>query len=382
MLNIEQKEVVDDLNNNIFLLAGAGSGKTRVIVEKIKKLVDRGVDASDILCITFTVKATNEMIDRLKGIYADIYTFHSYCYHVISNGNELKIFNEKTLFTEKDLLEISKYKNSLYETKKPKKYDAYKKYLDFNQMYDFDDLIIDALKLNKHKSYKYIFIDEFQDTNPLQFELIKQFKKSDTLIFAVGDPDQSIYKFRGAKVELIEKFINFFDAKVYRLVQNYRSNESIINTANNLIKNNINRFKKRLITNNKDKGLFELFVIDKDKMINNIINFIKLNKLFNAAILFRNHAQVYKLKQALKRAYLFDVCFYSFHESKGLEFDTVIIIGAEILPFNKENTFIQKEEERRLLFVAITRAKNNLIIYTTKQTKMLDELRIKYKYLT
>lgn len=373
-LNENQKKAVFSKDENIFLLAGAGSGKTRVIIERINYLLNH-TKPEDILCITFTVKSSLEMKKRLLNDSVDIYTFHGYCHNILSQTKDINIYKEDGVFSSHELLAFSNYKNSLFQINKPIKYDKYINHLNQNDLYDFDDLIINSLKV-EHKKYKYIFIDEFQDTNVLQYELIKKMNHSNLVIFAVGDPDQSIYRFRGAKVDLIEKYIKDFNANLIKLEQNYRSKNEILVTANNLITHNLNRFKKTLITTNKEKGLLKLYIDSTDQNIKKIISLLKSRNFKDVAILYRNHYQVNKLKQFLERYYIFNVSYYSFHESKGLEFETVIIFGAEILPFNKENTYSQTEEERRLLFVAITRAKTNLIIFSTSKTKFIKELKL------
>ena len=207
ILNQEQTTAVYSNDKRIFLIAGAGSGKTRVIVERIKRLIQAGVDASSILCITFTNKAALEMKARLKDHLIHTQTFHGYCYEVLSRIESFQIFEYNQEFKDEEILAIANYKNSLKTVKKPKVYDSYQRYLKERNLIDFDDLLINALPFIKDHPYKYIFIDEFQDTNPLQYKLLKEMVGKDVSVFAVGDPDQSIYAFRGAKVKLIDDFI-------------------------------------------------------------------------------------------------------------------------------------------------------------------------------
>src|SRR5690606_29640483 len=221
-------------------------------------------------------------------------------------------------------------------------------------------------------------VDEFQDTNLLQFKLLETMIKKDTFCFTVGDPDQSIYAFRGARFELIDQFVKQYQASVLKLSKNYRSNDLIIDAANNLIKHNKNRFKKHLETLKIATNNPVIFIYDKDLIMQKVVELIKIKRLYQAVILYRNHYQVSYLKQLLEQNFLFDVRLLSFHESKGLEFDTVIIIGAEILPYDKDNIFFNKEEERRLFFVGITRAINNLYIFSTRKTKFLKETKLAY----
>lgn len=375
-LNETQKLVVETKIKKIFLLAGAGSGKTRVIVERINYLLRNDVSPEDILCITFTNKASYEMKKRLDNDALSIYTFHSFCYKVLKSFKEFKIFEFNNEFSEKELLNVTNYKNSLKRIKKPIVYDRYQKYLKDRDLLDYDDLIVEAIPHVSSFKFKYVFIDEFQDTNYLQYELIKKLININTNLLAVGDPDQSIYAFRGAKVDLINKLINDYDATLIKLELNYRSNDLILKAANNLIRHNVNRHKKELLGNYKSNTLPKAFISNKG-LEEKVIYFIKQQKLFNAVILYRNDYQITKLKQLLKVNYLFFNKCMTFHEAKGLEFNDVIIFGGEILPINKDDTHFNLEEERRLLFVGITRAINNLYIFSLKKTKFIKEMKIK-----
>src|SRR5690606_11657202 len=263
LLNEEQSKAVYSKDQFIFLLAGAGSGKTRVIVERIKHLIETGVNPKEILCITFTKKATLEMIERLDSFNLSIHTFHGYCYQQLSKIKTFKVFEHTNIFKEDEILAVANYKNSLKTTKKPKIYESYQKYLKERDLLDFDDLMIETIKHVKQHPYKYIFVDEFQDTNLLQFKLLETMIKKETFCFTVGDPDQSIYAFRGARFELIDKFVKQYHATVLKLSKNYRSNDLIINAANNLIKHNKNRFKKHLVALKKATNNPLLFIFPK-----------------------------------------------------------------------------------------------------------------------
>ncbi|HLS99901.1 MAG TPA: ATP-dependent helicase [Acholeplasma sp.] len=378
LLNEEQTKAVYSKDQFIFLLAGAGSGKTRVIVERIKHLIETGINPKEILCITFTKKASLEMTKRLSDYALSIHTFHGYCYQQLAKIKTFKVFEHTNVFKEDEILEVSNYKNSIKTTKKPKIYDTYQKYLKERNLLDFDDLMMETIKHIKTHPYKYIFVDEFQDTNLLQFKLLETMIKKDTFCFTVGDPDQSIYAFRGARFELIDQFVKQYQASVLKLSKNYRSNDLIIDAANNLIKHNKNRFKKHLEALKIATNDPLIFIYEKDLIMQKVVELIKIKRLYQAVILYRNHYQVSYLKQLLEQNFLFDVRLLSFHESKGLEFDTVIIIGAEILPYDKDNIFFNKEEERRLFFVGITRAINNLYIFSTRKTKFLKETKLAY----
>jgi DNA helicase II / ATP-dependent DNA helicase PcrA len=178
-VNDEQKKVIDAKENFLFLLAGAGSGKTRVIVEKIKILVNEGADPKKILAITFTRKSAQEMVERIGNIEVNIHTFHQLCLSQIKKdfNYDFNILEEQKInFTKLQCLKISLYKNSLYRTRKPFFYNAYERALKESNLKDYDDLLIDFFKKNKKNCeiFDHIFIDEFQDTNLLQFDFFTQ----------------------------------------------------------------------------------------------------------------------------------------------------------------------------------------------------------------
>ncbi len=381
ILNNEQEKAVYDESRFIFLLAGAGSGKTRVIIERIKYLIQKGVLPNKILGITFTNKAADEMMHRLGDIGVEIHTFHGYCYQVLKHVKTFQIFEYNKEFNLEDILKISNYKNSLKTLSKPKMFDTYEKYLKVRDLLDFDDLMIQALPLIKKHRFEYIFIDEFQDTNLLQFKLLSTMIHDKTHVFAVGDPDQSIYAFRGAKVDLIRLYIKKYQAKMLMLNQNYRSNKPIIKASNELIKHNLNRFKKALVTEKESNIKPVIYIGDYEKLEQKIVEIIKIEKFHQAVILYRNHYMVRRLKQVLLRNYLFNVRLLTFHEAKGLEFDTVFILGLEGLPYDKEDIFSNEEEERRLLFVGLTRAKNHLYLFSTKKTKFIKQTKLDVLYI-
>lgn len=381
VLNEEQKRAVYTDAQAVFLLAGAGSGKTRVIVERIKYLISKGVDAKAILCITFTNKSAEEMTNRLSQYTIKAYTFHGYCYEVLSKHQDFKIFEHNSEFSDDQILKVATYKNSLKTIKKPKIYTNYTTYLTQRNLLDFDDLMMHAFAYISNHQYQYIFVDEFQDTNLLQYKLLSLMIKKSTYVFAVGDPDQSIYAFRGARAELIGKYIKDYQAKLLKLESNYRSNPYILEASNHLIKHNFNRYKKRLIGVKPYGKKPIIYIGSYKKIVLHIIYIIKQYKLFDAVILYRNHYMVSYLRQALIRNYLFGINLLSFHESKGLEFKTVIIVGLEGLPFDKEHIYKNEAEERRLLFVGLTRAMDELYLFSTKKTLFLRQSKIQITYL-
>ena len=307
-LNVQQKEALKFSEGPLLILAGAGSGKTKVLTSKIAYLIEeKAVKPENILAITFTNKAAFEMKERiLKLCMKDVEklwmgTFHSICVKILRrNINKIGYENNFTIYDTDDqktliksifkeekidddeikpsmvLSMISKLKNKNtapkdmdlgyrpdFMKKIQRIYEIYeKKKKEFNSL-DFDDLIIktnellstekDVLEFYQDK-FKYIFVDEYQDTNIQQYYLIKMLAMKNKNICAVGDSDQSIYAWRGADINNIIKFEKDFNpVKTILLEQNYRSLQNILDKANLLISNNTNRKKKNLWTE-KDKG--------------------------------------------------------------------------------------------------------------------------------
>jgi DNA helicase II / ATP-dependent DNA helicase PcrA len=388
ILNEEQKKVVYSNERFLFLLAGAGSGKTRVIVERIKYLIETGIEPHQILAITFTRKASFEMKERIENSLVHIHTFHQFCYQRLMEDfkQEFKMIDESVIsFKKEHLLEITKYKNSLYRTKKPRQFDLYQTSLFNHQMKDFDDLLLDFYfkirYINHDYRYLYIFIDEFQDTNLLQYELLKLLIRKNTNVLAVGDPDQSIYAFRGASSRIINQYIKDYQAKLYTLSVNYRSSSTILYHANRLIGRNNRRYHNILIpTNQGNQKVYSIQFLNEFVEAEQLILLIKKLQKFKIkseeiAILYRNHQRAYELQKTMREQ---DISFQTYddqkmdhqqgiqmmtiHKAKGLEFDAVIIIGLEmgVLPSSHDNTQWEKDEERRLMFVAMTRARDHL----------------------
>ncbi|MCI8321997.1 MAG: DNA helicase PcrA [Dorea sp.] len=317
-LNDKQQEAVFYTDGPLLILAGAGSGKTRVLTHRIAYLIEeKGINPWNILAITFTNKAAGEMrerVDKLVGFGAEsvwVSTFHSMCVRVLrrhigllgydTNFTIYDTDDQKTLMKdickllqidtkqlrERTLLSmISHAKNELVGTKefrlqaggdylRQKAADVYEEYerqLRANNALDFDDLLVKTVQLYQTQAdvlasyqnrFRYIMVDEYQDTNTVQFELVKLLASGYRNLCVVGDDDQSIYKFRGANIKNILNFEEFFpDAKVIKLEQNYRSTQNILNAANGVIRNNNGRKEKTLWTSNKEGDKLELRQFD------------------------------------------------------------------------------------------------------------------------
>lgn len=329
-LNERQKEAVLTTEGPVMVMAGAGSGKTRVLTRRIAHLIlDKNVSPYAILAVTFTNKAAREMKERISSLVSMdsrnmwVSTFHSFCarflrieinhlegyttkFQIIDDDDSERIIREimkelnidskqfrpqnlQSLISEEKNLGIEqKFRDHQMTDVYKRVFDSYQKKLKHDNLVDFDDLIILTLKilnefedvLNKYqRKFEYILVDEFQDTNTPQYELIKLLSLKNRNIFIVGDEDQSIYSFRGAKVENIQLFQkDFDDYKLILLEENYRSTKPILDIANRVIDNNKNRIKKNLFTSNtKDnKPIYykaessydeEMFIVDQIKKL-------------------------------------------------------------------------------------------------------------------
>ena len=352
-LNDMQREAVYHTEGPLLILAGAGSGKTRVLTHRISYMIDeKGINPWNILAITFTNKAAGEMrerVDKVVDIGADsvwVSTFHSTCVRILRRyidrlgyDNNFTIYDmddQKSLVKDackrlnidtKVLKEraimsaISKAKDELitpdqmemnaggdYNAKKIAGiYREYQKNLKLNNALDFDDLIcktVDLFRGNEdvlnyyQERFRYIMVDEYQDTNTAQFKLISILADKYKNLCVVGDDDQSIYKFRGANIANILNFEDTFPgAKVIKLEQNYRSTQTILDAANAVIKNNIGRKKKSLWTGNGEGEKINFTVYEDayreaEGVVNDIRQKVRDGWNYNDfAILYRTNAQ-------------------------------------------------------------------------------------------
>ncbi|BBB33147.1 DNA helicase II / ATP-dependent DNA helicase PcrA [Thermotomaculum hydrothermale] len=308
LLNSAQKEAVLYNNGNLLVSAGAGSGKTRVIAYKIAYLVkELLVPQQNILAVTFTNKAAGEMKERVESLlelnyfFGQISTFHSFCLRVLrkeahylgysldfavcDSYDSVQIVKEVLKNMRLRLKEkpkvvhgiISAYKNGR-KTSLPKDLSSdlinnvieeYNNYLKNNNLMDFDDLLLNTLQLFRENdsvldyyasNYPFILVDEFQDTNTVQYELIKRLSKNSIHLCVVGDEDQSIYGWRGAEYKNVSRFIeDFEDVKIIKLEKNYRSTREILKVANSVISNNPDRIEKKLFSEREEKGEMVIF---------------------------------------------------------------------------------------------------------------------------
>ena len=319
-MNANQLKAILKTQGAVMVIAGAGSGKTRVLTNRIAYLIaEKNVLESNILAITFTNKAAKEMKERIYSLvgetskYIWINTFHSMCVRILRQHIDLLGYNKnftildtseqktiiKNIVKELNLSEdsyqpnnilkiISNSKNSMISVNEMKAqarfgfmknvaeiYEYYQKYLKKNSVLDFDDLMLKTIVLfEKHpevlaiyqNKFEYIHVDEYQDTNVIQYKLIKMLSEVHKNICVVGDDDQSIYSWRGACSDNIINFEkDYEDVEVIFLDQNYRSNSTILDAANAVIKNNTDRKDKALWSENKDGDKITVYSAANDK---------------------------------------------------------------------------------------------------------------------
>ena len=368
-LNAEQRRAVEHDRGPMLILAGAGSGKTRVLTHRIAYLIDEmDVNPYQIMALTFTNKAAREMrerVDKIVGYGAEniwVSTFHSSCVRILrrfvesigysrnftiyDSDDQKSLMRDVLKYLEIDtkqikersfLSAISSAKDELispeeYElnargdytlSKYAKVYHEYQKRLKANNAMDFDDLIVKTVELfqsnpealNYYRNrFRYIMVDEYQDTNTAQFRLIhlmaqttNEYGEIEKNLCVVGDDDQSIYKFRGANIRNILDFEKEYpDAKVIKLEQNYRSTKNILNAANEVIANNLGRKSKALWTENEEGSYVSFQQYENDyeeanSVINSIIEMVKEKEVsYNEfAILYRTNAQSRVLEEKL-----------------------------------------------------------------------------------
>ncbi len=368
-LNERQREAVLHTDGPLMIVAGAGSGKTKVLTTRIAHLMAKGVDAFNILALTFTNKAAAEMKDRVEHILGNtearnlyIGTFHSVFARILrAEAHRIGFPNSFTIYDTDDsksvvktvtnelnldvqhykpnvvfnrissaknaLVGPSEYVNDYYLQQEDMRsnrpmigsiYDAYSKRCFKNGAMDFDDLLFKMYELLKtfpevlHKyqhKFKFILIDEYQDTNPAQYEIIKLLGAAHENVCVVGDDAQSIYSFRGATIQNILQFQkDYEEVQVIKLEQNYRSTQNILNIANEVIKNNKGQIPKTLFTENasgeKIKLVRTMTDNEEGKFVADAIQEQKLRNHFHNkefALLYRTNAQSRAFEESLRR---------------------------------------------------------------------------------
>ncbi|MCU0105337.1 ATP-dependent helicase [Acholeplasma vituli] len=388
MLNNNQSEAVITQHKRVFVVSGADTGKTTVIFNRINQLIENKVDSCSILFISFTRRTISDIKMKFNQCADNpvIKTFHGLAFSTLSTTFSKQLVNHQSdLFMDFDqptltqiLVKKQEFKIMNVSTK-PK--TGYQMILDENNLFDYPDLEIDYLSylkdINHQKTiqnqYKYIFVDEAQDMSKIQVEILNLMVNEDTHLFFVGDPDQSIYGFRGSIPNQVRILIKLFKCHTYTLVDCYRCTKSVLEVANKLIAHNTKRVKKDLVPHQKHLGLVEYHQFSNTKkealfVLSKIREFLHQKMaLTDMVILVRNHYMSNDIKTLLSEGYYNDIACMSIHQAKGLEFKIVFIMGIEDGPNTSRRVI---EEERRLMFVAVTRAKTHLIMTSPSETRV------------
>jgi len=353
-LNKAQREAVLALNGPILILAGAGTGKTRTVTCRMSALLENGVDAENVLAVTFTNKSAAEMAERVMGMVGKkrgkaltVCTFHSLCLRILKRDIESLGYKKKfavmaggdqtgmirQLIVRKGgrkinlkpgevMSEISKAKNAelplsgIEDDLIAEIAVAYQNELRAQNAVDFDDLLLLAERVLREypevrgywqDKFRYVTVDEFQDTNSLQMKLLQQLVGKPYNICVVGDDDQSIYGWRGAQVTNILQFERFFpNPKIIRLEENYRSTQAVLEVANSLIRHNVGRREKKLRPTIPGGDLVRLVSMPGDQEESEwIVSEIVMQReegrvLEDFAILFRTNGQIRKMEEVLR----------------------------------------------------------------------------------
>jgi len=385
-LNPEQKKAVTTIDGPILILAGAGSGKTRVITYRIAYLISQAVMPENILAVTFTNKAAGEMKERVSKLLGEkklrlwIGTFHSICARILrreikhigfgSNfsiydtsdqvslikeilkllGIDEKMFNPSVIANKISSIKnelispitfSNNYANSFFDQKVAEVYEVYEKELKKRNALDFDDLISKTIEVldqfpeilvRYRKMFQYILVDEYQDTNHSQYLLVKMLTNEKNNICVVGDPDQSIYNFRGADIRNILNFEKDHpDTKIFKLEENYRSTKNILNCAQGLIEKNKQRKKKDIWTKKEEGEMVTVFqafnqIEEGEYIVSEIRSIIRKDKkltLNDIVVFYRTHAQSRALEEvfinnSIPYRIIGGVSFYARREVKDI----------------------------------------------------------------
>lgn len=464
-LDSVQREIVLSEEDSTLVIAGAGSGKSLTILGRILYLIKRGVNPNDILCISFTNMASNNLRKSLLkcGVNMDVVTFHKLGLNILrSNGISTNLIDEDILnkissqvLSKYNILDIlpdynfidigdgnfnylhhllfleskdSYYLNRLIitfinlfkgcgykinefdyffkENEKEKDnfkklrnkkllmiikevYEKYTYFLNKNNSIDFHDMVgkaIFAVEKFGIRNYKYIIVDEFQDTSLVKCELLKVIKeKTGAKIMAVGDDFQSIYQFTGSNLDVFLNFDSFFPhTKIFKLEKTYRNSTQLLDIMGKFIMKNKKQIKKRLISDKKNDNPIYIYYYDKN--INEVLDKVISDVNGDVLVLGRNNKDILGIKHKCMTV----------HKSKGLEADNVIIVNLEDSINGFPNKIVDDDllkfvkrdcdnypfaEERRLFYVAMTRTKNAnyLLVNKKRPSRFVEELLLENK---
>lgn len=383
-LSQKQQEIADHVNGPLLVISTCGSGKTNTMTHRVVNMINKGIPENEIVVITFTKKAANEIKERISNLIqrehgAFVGTFHSFCFSilkeeyealgykpnitVLDEEDQVKLFKHicsesesKISFTYSDVIkEISDFNNKNIEYDKNQRfYDIYQKYLlilkKSNQV-DFDHIIsycIDLLKNDNIKAkyqekYKYFIVDEFQDVNNAQVELLHILADKYENIAAIGDPNQTIYSFRGSNVHNILDFSNYYyNAKIIKLEENYRCAKPIVEMSNNLISNNTEKFDTVGFSNiDSDQEVnINLYLSDKEEA-DAVCRKIKNLNPNETAILYRLNY----ISKVMERQLILNKIPYKFASKTGIlqmKYIKVLIAFLKFIYNNNDNISLLK----------------------------------------
>jgi len=397
-----QQKAINCSSKIIIVQAGPGTGKTFTLVEKVKTILENSVMPEQIAIITFTNKACEELSARINISGIKIATFHKLGMELlIKAGKKFDIITPEKQFEvlkSKEIVnKISVYKKTgKIDDELSETYRNYQNYLKENNLLDFDDIILEALNLTDFFNYKYLFIDEFQDIDSVQFQFILNVLDKLKMLFVIGDKNQSIYGFRGCSNIFFEQLKGLgSDFKEITLEKSYRSCQNILDCAEKILKKHVHLTSAR---NCKADIKFLTFENEKNEAafiagkIKELIGGLDFNtsKAENETLSFKDIAVLFRLnfiskpienvfeKEGIPFQKSKDkiiepldgidlkaekVKLFTFHACKGLDFKIVFVVGCEdeVIPFSDDI-----EEEKRLLYVAATRAKDKIFFTTCK----------------
>ncbi len=437
-LNESQWQAVTHKGSHLLITAGPGTGKTHTLTHRIAHLIPALKNNENILALTFTNKAARQMQERLSVLGVSqsqvfIGTFHGFCLGILRHYFEFTALpkdfkvahpDEITGFDKATLERISQMKSSQLAISPDEEYKTYQRYLRQKCWIDFDDILREALLLlgdekvaeELQARYRYILVDEYQDSNIVQNLILKELVRKGVLLTAIGDVNQSIYGFRGSRVELFHRFKDDFSpATILTLQENYRAAPSLLKAAGQVM-GGVDLLAK-LSTHGKlvihqattDRAEADYVAHQIEKLIGGLdMNTSRraVRSLGDIVILYRLNAERHVFAQALdhlgipyqmaqksKRSELYSdeealgqqeevveynvekVSLMSLHAAKGLEFPVVFIIGCEdnLLPLDLIAMKGEPQEERRLFYVGMTRAKEHLFLTHARRRQLFGQ---------
>ena len=437
-LNESQWQAVCHKGSHLLITAGPGTGKTHTLTHRIAHVIPTLKSNEKVLAITFTNKAARQMQERLTALGVEpatllVGTFHHFCLKLLRDHFEhtalpkdFKVASpeEITGFDKEVLDRIAHLKSTQLAIAPDEDYKAYQRYLRQNSWIDFDDILREALLLLEdediaallRRQYRYIFVDEYQDSNIVQNALLKILARDGVLLTAIGDTNQSIYGFRGSRVELFRRFEeDFVPSQTLTLQENYRAAPSLL-AASGQVMDGVKLLAKlstqgKLVIHHAATDRAEADYVAQQ--IEKLMGGLDMNtsrrarhSFSDVAILYRLNAQrhilgkaldylgiPYQIAQKPSKADIYSdeavlgqneeelefnvekVSLMSLHAAKGLEFPVVIIIGCEdnLLPLNLLGMKGSLEEERRLFYVGMTRAKEYLYLIHAKRRQLFGQ---------